>query len=381
MNTHPDEGRTPPRRQEPAVVHGGNGEAVCRAHGIPADALLDFSASINPDGPPARARARLVTEASDTRLLTQYPDADARELRSALAAHVGVEPDHIVVANGSSALIGACIRAVAAQSCLLPVPAFGEYRRALDAAGCAVSTCRLEPEAGFRIDVDALCRELHAHRPALCILTNPHNPSGALIPQPGLRRLMQLTRELSCVLLVDEAFVDFVPEESLVGQVGCSDRLMVLRSMTKFYGMPALRVGYAVSSSSLATRIERQLPPWPVSRLAAAATVEALRDVDYATHVRDTVARERTWMVGALRDIGLQPYPSAANFVLIALPDAWPDSTAVQQRLIASDRILVRDCRSFEGIETVRYIRVSVRSRADNCVLIKALASLQKETG
>jgi threonine-phosphate decarboxylase len=360
-------------------MHGGDLEAVSREYGIPGGLLLDFSASINPVGPPSRVTARLIREAGDQRLLVRYPDPLYSELRAALAGHLGVAPECLAIGNGSAALIGPVFRTCAPGTCLIAVPAFGEQCRALRAAGWGIERFPLQTADGFRIDVDGVCETIDARRPALCLLTNPHNPSGVLTALPDLERVVVTAERAGTRLIVDEAFIDYSPAESLTIRATRSERLVVLRSLTKFYGMPALRVGYAVSTPALAAQIGDQLPPWAVTTLAASAGAEALADSDYACRTLAVVASERQWLLHEFAEFdglarsGMHAHPSAANFLLLRLPDGGPDSTTLRTRLIREHHIVVRDCRSFEGLEDGRYIRVAVRSHDDNARLLRAL--------
>jgi threonine-phosphate decarboxylase len=359
----------------PAPAHGGDVDAVSREFGVPVASLIDFSASINPAGPPASVLARLARDAADPRLLARYPDPAYAELRAALARHVS--PASVTIANGSAALFGAIVRALmpAPASCLLAVPAFGEQPRALEAAGCAIEPFRLRAEDGFLPDVDALCAILDTRRPALCLLTNPHNPSGALLPAAAVARVVRTAERTGTYLLLDEAFIDYAAADSMVREAAQSSHLVVLRSLTKFYGMPALRVGYAVSTPDLAARIGAQLPRWPVTTLAAHAAAEALADDRYARETRAAAAVERDWLRDELAAAGLRVYPSAANFLLARLPDHAPGSAQLRARLIREHHLIVRDCRSFDGMEDGRFIRVAVLARADNMRLVQALRS------
>ena len=354
--------------------HGGDVEAVSRQYDVPANALLDFSASINPVGPPSGVIARLSREAVDGRLLTRYPDPRYSELRVTLAGHLGVAAESLAIANGSAALLGAIFRVDTPPTCVLAVPAFAEHSRALRAAGCAIEPFPLRVTDGFRPDVACLCQTIEARRPALCLLTNPHNPSGVLIPLPDMERVVLAAERGATRVIIDEAFIDYSPAESLTSQATRSERLVVIRSLTKFYGMPALRVGYAVSTPTVAARIDEQLPPWPVTTFAASAGAEALADADYARRTLAVTAGERKWLQEELARAGIEPYESAANFLLLRLPETMPDSTSLRAQLIRQHHIIVRDCRSFEGLEDGRFIRVAVRSRADNTRLVRALS-------
>ena len=202
---------------------------------------------------------RLQRDAADAVLLARYPDPRYSELRSALATRLNVPPECLAIANGSAALIGAVIRSVRPDTCLLPVPAFSEQPQALAAVACRVTRIPLSAAEGFRLDIRALCRTFEELRPSLCVLTNPHNPSGALTSAADMLPVVRAAAAYQVQLLVDEAFIDFAPGDTLTVEATHSDHVVVLRSLTKFYGMPALRVGYAVSTPEVAARVDAQL--------------------------------------------------------------------------------------------------------------------------
>jgi threonine-phosphate decarboxylase len=152
-----------------------------------------------------------------------------------------------------------------------------------------------------------------------------------------------------------------------------------VRSLTKFYGMPALRVGYSVSTPERAAQIEAHLPAWPVTTLAASAAVEAVKDERYARETLRAATEDRQRLRDRLVAIGLDACPSAGNFLLLHLAEAALDSTAMRETLIRRHRIIVRDCRSFDGLEDGRFIRVAVRSCADNERLVDAIDAVLRE--
>jgi threonine-phosphate decarboxylase len=366
-------------RQRPVrsrTIHGGDVDGVARTYRVSPEHLIDFSANINPIGPPRRALIRLAREVTDRRVLTQYPDPDYVELRHMLAATLSVPAAGVTIANGSVALIAALVRAIAPRACVLAAPAFAEYPRALRASECQVRRFPLAAARGFALDRGALLEMLERYRPPMCVLTNPHNPSGALTARTEMLRVLDDARRTKTLLVVDEAFIDYAPTESLIAEAVRSDDLVILRSVTKFYGMPALRVGYAVSSARLAARITAQLPPWPVTTLAASAATEAVQDHGYARRTLASVSEQRRWLSQALGAIGVTVYPSAANFLLLQLPATAPRSTRIRARLITDHGVVVRDCRSFDGLSNGRFIRVAVRQRDDNERLVRALGSV-----
>lgn len=362
-----------------SAPHGGDVDAVSREYGIPVTALVDFSASINPFGPPRGVMDRLRRESADFSLLSRYPDPNYSELREALSIALAVPPECLVIANGSAALCGAIVRALDPATCVLPVPAFGEQQRALHAAGCRIERLTLNADDGFRLDAGALTKAIEASRPTMCLVTNPHNPSGVLTPVAEMMRIVRATAGCEAQLVIDEAFVDYAPDDTLTAEATRAGHVVVLRSLTKFYGMPALRVGYGIATPAMASRIQAQLPEWPVTTLAANAAAEAIRDRDYARRTRLTVAADRARLGEQLAGHEFETYASAANFLLLRLPARGPDSTGLRAQLIRNAGIIVRDCRSFDGMGDGRFIRVAVRSRLDNDQLIEAIRSALQE--
>jgi len=361
------------------AAHGGDIECVAAQFGIATDDLLDFSANINPAGPPPGVLRRLAHEATDAHRLMRYPDIELRELRTAISAADGIDATSVVIANGTSALIDAAVRAVREQAvarCLLPVPSFSEYRRALDAAGYSTVELPLNAEGDFRIDTKALAETIAHERAQLCIIANPHNPSGSALTRDGIKQLLRAASSVGTFILLDEAFIDYLLKESVTPVAVRAENLIVLRSLTKFYGMPALRVGYAVATPELSTAMRAQIPSWPVTTLAASAALEALRDTEYAERTRKANADDRSHLALALAEMKLRVFPSAANFLLIELPPNLPPVWNLRARLIREHRIVVRDCSNYEGLSCGRYMRVAVRGRADNERLIAALSAV-----
>src|SRR5580765_2058161 len=142
-------------------------------YGLRPEEIIDFSANINPAGPPSRVMARLAELSGNTELISRYPESDCHSLRETLATYVGLDPECIVVANGSAALMDVVLRALRPKRCLLPVPAFSEYRRGLTAAGCNYTAFVLDPDQDFALDVDALEVAWRQHNCDLCIISNP----------------------------------------------------------------------------------------------------------------------------------------------------------------------------------------------------------------
>jgi threonine-phosphate decarboxylase len=218
--------------------------------------------------------------------------------------------------------------------------------------------------------VDRLCRRLESDPCPAVLLNNPHNPSGTILEPNEVRRILD-----HATLILDEAFIDYAPHATLVREAAARPGLIVLRSLTKFYGCPALRVGYAVAHPETIRRVASFLPAWPVTQLALDALTEAIADREYAAASlhSNAIARER--LSQSLSEIGVTVFPSAANYLLLELGAGMPPVSELRARMIANHRILIRNCDSYEGLAPGRYVRVAVRSAADNARLVHALAN------
>jgi threonine-phosphate decarboxylase len=356
------------------IVHGGDVWQVGDEMGIPVSQLLDFSANINPRGLPPQARDRLARDAGDPRLLSLYPDPSARRLRNALSEQLAVDADAIAVGPGAESLLGPILRCLQPKQALVPVPSFSEYRRVCEQQQIEFAAFPLHRAELFRTPVDGLCRRIESESPGAVLLNNPHNPSGAMLNPHEIRRVADTAISFLATLLLDEAFIDYVPHASLVREAATRPGLIAIRSLTKFYGCPALRVGYAVAHPETIRRVVSLLPTWPVTQLAIDALAEAVADREYAEASLRENAVERQQLSESLSELGLVVFPSAANYLLLELGADMPTASELRARLIANNRILIRKCDSYERLAPGRYVRVAVRAREENCRLIQALA-------
>lgn len=355
-------------------VHGGDIDRAAEEAGVSADRILDFSSNINPMGLPPGAAVRLARDAQDRRAWTRYPDPEYGELRFALSGYAAVPPECIVIAAGADSLVHAAVRAVAPRHCLIPVPAFSEYERACRAFGCETVSLPLNPE--FRLPGD-VSQRLRAGD--LLVLNNPHNPSGACATQPEMLERLRSARASGAAILVDEAFIDYVPEAAITHHAATTPGVISIRSLTKFFGCPGLRAGYAAAAPDTAGRLAAQLPPWPVTTLAANVLAEALHDAEYPVNAREQNRRARESLSAALSGLGFRVFPGAANFLLLRAP-AGLSAFQIRSSLLREHLILVRECDSFTGLERGCYLRVAVRREHENQRLIDALTQIFRET-
>jgi threonine-phosphate decarboxylase len=364
---------------EPALAeHGGDLAAIALRYGIPRERLLDFSANVNPLGPPAALVRAFVRAARNRDELSRYPDEAQGGLTRALAERFSIDPACIVIGNGAAALLDAAVRVRRLERCLVPEPAFSEDRRSLVAAGTTLVPLQLQPSNGFRLDPPAAIETMRRQACDACLITNPHNPSGSLALRGDIGVIIGGARDLGALAIIDEAFIDYAPLASAIDIAALEPETIVIRSLTKFFAVPALRVGYAVCEPTLARRLRATLPPWPVTSAVSRALVAALADRSYERRSLANNAREREHLTRRLRDLGFGVTDGSANFLLVELPPGSPSATYVARDLIARDRIVVRDCSNYAGLESGRFIRVAVRGRGHAGRLVTALRRFAK---
>ncbi len=350
--------------------HGGRVFAVARQLGVRPEEILDFSASINPLGISPAVRAAVLEGLEHA---VHYPDSEASELRHALARHHSLAPEHFCVGNGSTELIYLLPRLFAGsrKRALLIVPTFSEYGYALEQAGWEVGQLVLGDEDGFALSLAAVDDAL-SNGYDLLFLCNPGNPTGRLYAPEEVAAVADLCRRRGTFLVLDEAFMDFCEESSAKHSIVAGETAVVLRSMTKFWALPGLRLGYAMASAPVAARLASIRPPWSVNHLAQAAGRAAVTDYDYQCRTLTLTMSDRAHMAGRLAALpGVRVFPASANYLLLKLPDHLT-APELQARLLVR-RILIRDCSSFSGLGE-RYVRLAVRGRLENELLLAAVA-------
>jgi threonine-phosphate decarboxylase len=327
--------------------HGGQLRAIAERFQVRVGDLLDFSANVNPEGPPAGVLSALRAAVDDPAMLRDYPDLDEVDLRRALARYAGVRPENVAVSNGFVSLFETALLALGTQRCLVPVPCFNEYRRTLERLG------RVMISGG---DVGEACDAV--------LIANPQNPSGVVAD------LRAMLRAENRYVFLDEAFIDYCPAYSLASLVDQFPNLIVFRSVTKFFGMAGLRVAYAVAHERVVQRMAEFAAPWQVTSLASLAAQVAVGDDAYIRRTFEGNEERRRVLHDALVGLGIEVYPSSANFLLLRFPK--PDQ--LWERLIVRHGIVLRNCANYEGLVGY-HMRSAVRTTAENERLVRALAS------
>ena len=357
-------------------THGGNVFAAARELERDPAEIVDFSASINPLGPSPRVW-KAVT--ASRHLLSHYPDPDCWDLRHALGTCWQIDSQHIVVGNGSTELIDAIPRALGIRRLLVVQPTFSEYAAAMERAGGHTTALYADRREQYAVPIDRLCQVMKSGRSGGraidgAVICHPNSPTGQSCTADDMARLVQIARRRGLWLIIDEAFADYCPERSVLQHAVSWPHVIVLRSMTKFYALPGLRVGYAVAARTTARRLQQQLPPWSVSVMGQVAACAALNDAVHARMSLQFMVRERNRLRTLLAALpGCVVMPTYANYFLVELPRGRHAREITEQ--LRSRGILVRDCSSVPGMNS-RSIRLAVRTVQENDRLIRILSRL-----
>ncbi len=342
--------------------HGGNIE--------PSNGVLDFSASINPLGYPENVRKVIFENFDD---ILHYPEIDCISLKKYIAQKIGRHSDEIIVGNGSTELFYLVPRALKPAKGIVFQPTFSEFAEALKCSHAKVINKVLEEEE-FRFACQEGCfddKEI-----GMVFLCNPNNPTGQLVEKTVILSMVRQHPHITFV--IDEAFIDFVEEPekySVIQEAGTLRNLVVVRSLTKFYGFPGLRIGYLAAHADVVRKMTEYKEPWSVNALAQRAAMTALDDEEFIVRSREFMFHERLWLFHEISYVhGISPYKPTANYIFIRIAREGMTSLAMRTQLLERG-IAIRDCSNFTGLND-RYFRVAVRTREENTMLVSALKTL-----
>jgi threonine-phosphate decarboxylase len=337
--------------------------------------VLEFSGPINFLGPSPKAVEAVKQYAKFIRF---YPDPNPVEFKEEIAKYVGhgVEEENIVLGNGSIELIYAITEILPRGfKALIPVPSFSEYEKAALRVGSEAVFVQL-PE-NFALETERIKKAVTDNTKIMCIC-NPHSPSGTLYSKESILELVDFCHKKDIIFSIDENYIEFAEkgqDTTLAGMVKEYENLFVIRSVTKFYGMPGIRLGYGIAAKNLISKLEIVRLPWSINGLAAYATLAAFNDSEFIQNTKTTITKEKAQLAKGLEEIeGLHVYPSVTNFLLVKIRNRKITSTKLKEAL-AKEHILIRDCCTFVGLDD-SYFRVTVRSAKDNLKLTETIKQI-----
>jgi threonine-phosphate decarboxylase len=339
-------------------IHGARLSESAQVLGKKTEELLDFSVNLNPLGPP---KLRSVVSAAYNSI-KYYPDNRYPGLKKAASDYLHVSPENIVPGNGSSELIHLLAQTIieSGDKVLIPAPTFSEYE----------FQCKLFGAVIEYVDYSRI-KNIQPDNFKAVFLCNPNNPTGKLLPRKDVISIAEKCSSTGVFLIVDEAFIELSdPDESIADIAASNDFVIVLRSVTKTFAVPGLRIGFAIASPVIARLLNNIRLHWNMNSIAAAVCEKLLGDNrDYLKKSLALLKKEREWLSSKLGGFrGFKPYPSDTNFILIDLGDFGLSSIELTQRMLRQG-IIIRDCASFD---LKNHIRVAVRKRSENRRLVAA---------
>lgn len=346
-------------------IHGGN------IYKYKED-ILDFSSNINPLGIPDSFRRLLHERLED---FTKYPDIEYMEVKKHIAAYLNInDAEYIIPGNGAVELIYKLVASSGAERVAGLRPTFSEYTRAAKAAKLEFFDIPAFSRDYSNLNAEMLLSEIKPH--SLVIICNPNNPTGTLVPKGVMKKLASALSEMDCKLIVDEAFIEFTdnyPENSMIDEVDKYLNTTVIRAATKFFGMPGIRLGYAITANKDTAGAAKELmEPWSLNTAAVIAANCIFNDNDYIERSRSWIQSERKYLFEELQRIrGIRVYPSASNFHLLELTEG--KKTAEQLKLdMAESGVLIRTGSGFKGLSDYHF-RLAVKDRTSNEIVIETL--------
>ena len=331
--------------------------------------IFDFSANINPLGMPESVRQAVMTSLSAAE---HYPDPECRKLKQALARHHGIKTESLICGNGGAELIYRLVYALRPKKALLTAPTFAEYEEALRQTDTECIFYEMQPDLQIREDIlDEMDSSLD-----VMFVCNPNNPTGILTPRSLLDQILKKAEVCGILLVLDECFLDFTDQESqsLIPQAVKSQHLFILKSFTKMYAIPGIRLGYGISGNKeLIEKMEKSGPCWNVSVLASEAGIAALQEVEYCEQARRLICREREKLKEGLKIFGFRVWNGQADYLFFQTPGI----TDLYERLLPYG-ILIRRCSNYRGLDKTHY-RIAVKSPEANEKLLEVLRKVLTE--
>jgi threonine-phosphate decarboxylase len=348
--------------------HGGDADARAHDLGVETCGIVDFSASINPLGPPPAARKAFLQSFA---AISRYPDPYGKTLKAALAERHGMSQSEVLLGNGSTQLIYLLCAALRPRTALIVGPAFSEYANALILGGASIRRLDLASEDGFQFPM----RRFMAAWDQSCevvFLARPNSFTGQVIPRLEIEKIAAAALARKRFVVLDEAFIDFVENKSVRLLVQRNPYLIVLRSLTKYYALPGLRLGYVLGEPRRIAQLADYAEPWSVNAPALNVALACVYDGHFSARTKRWLESEQAFLFRRLAVLGgFVPSPSQANFLLVKI--TRKGLNALQLRaLLARMGVWIRTCDGFSGLGP-EYFRIAVKRRKDNLRLLAAL--------
>ncbi|WP_419749659.1 pyridoxal phosphate-dependent aminotransferase [Terrisporobacter petrolearius] len=351
--------------------HGANVDIMAETFNKNTEDIIDFSSNINPKVVPNLERYILEGLSN----CKSYPDINYTKLRRNIGNYININPGYIIPGNGATEIIYLLMKNIKKRLAILN-PTFSEYERGAKLNNLELINFMLNEEDEFSVNLEEI--EANIDNFDSLFICNPNNPNGKV---KNIEELLKIIIENHKLLIVDETFMEFVHEEenySLIKYVEKYKNIFIIKAVTKFFGMPGLRLGYGVTSNKkLINDIYRYKEPWTVNSFADTLSNYIFNDKEYITSSKEYYLKERLYMINELRKIeNIHVYDTDTNFILMELKDIKADE--LKFKLFKESNILIRNASNFIGLGE-KHIRIAIKSHEENQLILKELNKLLGE--
>lgn len=352
-------------------VHGADINSAAELYGLEADKIIDFSSNINPFI--VESMDKIV--AAGVENLQKYPDIKYRRLRKNIADYLRVDDSQVIPGNGATEIIYLLMRNLSGRLAIIN-PTFSEYRKGAEIAGLSVVDFVMDWEKDFELDLDEIYKGKDEFDSIF--ICNPNNPDGSV---REIKKLLEFAEKEGKLLIVDETFIEFADSEkdrSLVNMVEKSKNLFIIRAVTKFFGIPGIRLGYGISANrELLQKMYDEKEPWTINSFADSASDFIFKEDEYIRKSKEYFSKERVCMINEINKIdGIKAFNSDANFILVRFENI--NVLDVKENLLKRAGLLIRDASNFIGLDS-SFARVAIKNHEQNIVLVDALRSVLGE--
>ncbi len=355
---------------EKMIDHGGDIFEISNKIGLSPYNIIDFSSNLNPYGPPPKV---IETIKSSVDFIKFYPDRNYSKLKKAIANYVNLPYDNIIVGSGTTELIHSIFTRFLKKSIVIPTPTFSEYEIAAKALGLEIIF--IEP-IGIKLNLEKILEVIKNKEISGIILCNPNNPTGEVLDYEKIIEIIEIAEKRGIFVIVDEAYYELSENIKTLAPLTIDFKnLFILRSLTKAFGFPGLRVGYALCHSSLTEKFNQTAISWRIGVLEELAAISALEDLDFLKWSKKEIFNEKEKLFNNIKLIeGFSPIPSNTNFFMINISKSGFSPKNLKWRLL-SYAILIRELSSVRGLNEP-YIRIAIRKKEENSILIRALKNI-----
>lgn len=352
-------------------IHGADINSEAELYGINPDEIIDFSSNINP------FEVNCIDKIVEfgVRNLKKYPDINYSNLKKNISDYLNCKIDYIIPGNGATEIIYLLMRNIGKRLAIIN-PTFSEYRKGAKIAGIEIVDFTLDYKKDFYLDMEEI--ENRKDEFDSIFICNPNNPDGRV---RDIKNLLEFAEDNNKLLIVDETFIEFTEDEkdkSLIDEIDNYKNLFIIRAVTKFFGIPGIRLGYGVTSNcELLKNMYEEKEPWTINSFADIATDFIFFDKEYIKDSKKYFSNERKFFISELNKIdGIKAFDSNANFVLIKFYDN--EVTEIKKKLLKRAGILIRDASNFIGLDS-KFARVAIKSHDNNILFIDAIKSVLGE--